>query len=477
MKARIRIRMGSNHAHYAGGLVDGAKMLELFGDVATELCIRADGDEGLFRAYDAVEFLAPVRAGDFIEAEGTITRWGKTSLGMEFVARKVIVPTPLRHDTFESSADLLPEPIIVCRARGTCVVPENVRRKEVVGRPGPCIMTAAIVGAETTRAQNPHLPLTADELAAEAARCAKAGASVIHLHVRDEEGRASQEGKRFREAIRKIRARTDVIIQTSTGGAVGMSVAERAGPLECTGADAPDMATLNVGTINFGEDVFMNRAADTAEMARRIRAHGAMPEVEVYDAGHLDIAADAGEAGAGAGAAASAVRARRQRRAGGERANLEYLVERMESMLPAGCTLGRRRRRAAPAADGRAGGDVGRQRARRPRGQHLGRQGRRSPKARRRWSRAPSSCASATAARSRRRRGARAARGQAAVIGRAPRGAERRSDGARCSAAARGRAAVGRRALLDRCARPSGRQGGARRRSHVRGAITGARDA
>src|SRR5262249_3124811 len=84
MKARIRIRMGSNHAHYAGGLVDGAKMLELFGDVATELCIRADGDEGLFRAYDAVEFLAPVRAGDFIEAEGTITRWGKTSLGMEF---------------------------------------------------------------------------------------------------------------------------------------------------------------------------------------------------------------------------------------------------------------------------------------------------------------------------------------------------------------------------------------------------------
>ncbi|MCU1282027.1 MAG: 3-keto-5-aminohexanoate cleavage enzyme, partial [bacterium] len=176
MKARIRIRMGSNHAHYAGGLVDGAKMLELFGDVATELCIRADGDEGLFRAYDAVEFLAPVRAGDFIEAEGTITRWGKTSLGMEFVARKVIVPTPKRDDTFESSADLLAEAVVVCRARGTCVVPENVRRADVKGRPGPCIVTAAIVGAETTRAQNPHLPLTADELAAEAERCAKAGA-------------------------------------------------------------------------------------------------------------------------------------------------------------------------------------------------------------------------------------------------------------------------------------------------------------
>src|SRR5205814_10487050 len=132
----------------------------------------------------------------------------------------------------------------------------------------------------------------ADGLAAEAERCAKAGASVIHLHVRDDAGRASQEGRRFRDAIRAIRARTGVIIQTSTGGAVGMSVAERAGPLECTGSDAPDMATLNVGTINFGEDVFMNKAADTVEMARRIGAHGAMAEVEVYDAGHLDIAAD-----------------------------------------------------------------------------------------------------------------------------------------------------------------------------------------
>src|SRR5438045_9757544 len=94
MKARIRLRMGSNHAHYAGGLVDGARMLSLFGDVATELCIRAYGDEGLFRAYDAVEFLAPVRAGDYIEAEGEIVRWGKTSLGMTFVARKVIEAQP-----------------------------------------------------------------------------------------------------------------------------------------------------------------------------------------------------------------------------------------------------------------------------------------------------------------------------------------------------------------------------------------------
>src|ERR1043165_423816 len=103
MKALIRVRMGGRDAHYAGGLVDGAKLLELFGDVATELCVRADGDEGLFRAYDSVEFLRPVRAGDFIEAEGQIVSYGRTSLTMEFVARKVIGPAAGAH---ASSADL-----------------------------------------------------------------------------------------------------------------------------------------------------------------------------------------------------------------------------------------------------------------------------------------------------------------------------------------------------------------------------------
>jgi 3-keto-5-aminohexanoate cleavage enzyme len=282
--------MGGPEAHYAGGLVDGAKMLQLFGDVATELCIRVDGDEGLFRAYQEVEFLAPVRAGDFIEAEGHVIRWGTTSFDIAFEARKVIAPVD-GHVVPASAADVLIPPVVVCRARGTCVVPKGVRRPGAFGRPAPCIITAAIVGAETTRAQNPYLPITAEELGEEAARCAAAGATVIHLHARDSSGGASQDTGLFRAAIRAIRSRCDVIVQTSTGGAVGMSVAERAGPLGCTGADAPEMATLNVGTINFGEDVFMNKAADTVEMAGRIRAHGAVPEVEIYDAGHIDIAA------------------------------------------------------------------------------------------------------------------------------------------------------------------------------------------
>ena len=86
--------MSSQDAHYAGNLVDGARMLALFGDLATELLIRLDGDEGLFRAYESVEFLAPVFGGDYIEAVGRITRVGNTSRTMEFEARKVIRPLP-----------------------------------------------------------------------------------------------------------------------------------------------------------------------------------------------------------------------------------------------------------------------------------------------------------------------------------------------------------------------------------------------
>lgn len=123
----IRVRMSTADAHYGGNLVDGAKMLQLFGDVATELLIMQDGDEGLFVAYDKVEFLAPVHAGDFIEAVGKITHVGNSSRKMEFEARKVVSP---RVDISPSAADVLEEPVVVCRATGTCVVPKDCQRKK-----------------------------------------------------------------------------------------------------------------------------------------------------------------------------------------------------------------------------------------------------------------------------------------------------------------------------------------------------------
>lgn len=121
----IRLRMGGHDAHYGGGLVDGARVVGLFGDVATELLIALDGDEGLFVAYDSIEFTAPVFAGDYIEARGRITRVGRTSRAMEFEAVKVITA---RTDISPSAADLLTEPLVVCRARGTCVTPAECQR-------------------------------------------------------------------------------------------------------------------------------------------------------------------------------------------------------------------------------------------------------------------------------------------------------------------------------------------------------------
>jgi 3-aminobutyryl-CoA ammonia-lyase len=118
----IRLRMSAHDAHYGGDLVDGARMLGLFGDVATELLIRSDGDEGLFAAYESVEFLAPVLAGDYIEAEGRIVRFGSRSRTIEFEARKVIRARP---DRSPSAAEVLEPPVVVARARGTCVVPKK----------------------------------------------------------------------------------------------------------------------------------------------------------------------------------------------------------------------------------------------------------------------------------------------------------------------------------------------------------------
>lgn len=121
----LRLRVGAEQAHYGGGLVDGAFVLKLFGDAATELLIRHDGDEGLFRAYSAVEFLSPVGAGDYLEIEAQLTRVGKTSREMRFEARKVIAPAA---SGSTSSARLLDPPLVVARATGTCVVPLERQR-------------------------------------------------------------------------------------------------------------------------------------------------------------------------------------------------------------------------------------------------------------------------------------------------------------------------------------------------------------
>ncbi|MBL6989249.1 MAG: 3-keto-5-aminohexanoate cleavage protein [Bacteriovoracaceae bacterium] len=148
------------------------------------------------------------------------------------------------------------------------------------------IITCAILGAEVTKDVYPHLLTTPTDLAVEAAKAVEAGASIIHLHVRDEHGAPSQSVDVFKEVTSQIKSRCDCIIQYSTGGAVGTSLNERCAPLILK----PDMATLSMGTMNFGSAVFENDELTIKTIAKSIQEHGVVPELEIFDFGMIETA-------------------------------------------------------------------------------------------------------------------------------------------------------------------------------------------
>ncbi|MGE5649917.1 MAG: 3-keto-5-aminohexanoate cleavage protein [Bacillota bacterium] len=145
------------------------------------------------------------------------------------------------------------------------------------------IITAALTGAEVTREQQPALPVTPEEIGIAAEECARAGASIVHVHARHPDGRPTQDREIYRRIIAEVSRRCDVIVQVSTGGAVGMSAEERLAPVTLK----PEMATLSMGTVNFGGDVFMNHPRDMETFARVMAEHGVKPELEIFDSGML----------------------------------------------------------------------------------------------------------------------------------------------------------------------------------------------
>ena len=148
----------------------------------------------------------------------------------------------------------------------------------------PLIISSALVGAELNRDIYPFLPLTPEEIGIAAEEAVDAGASIIHLHVRDKEGKPTQSMDVFREAGRQISNRCDCILQYSTGGAVGTPLAERCEPL----ALKPEMATLSMGTMNFGDEIYENSAETITTIAGKIREHDIMPELEIFDYGMME---------------------------------------------------------------------------------------------------------------------------------------------------------------------------------------------
>ena len=150
------------------------------------------------------------------------------------------------------------------------------------------MITVAPCGAETTREHNPAVPFTPAEIAAEARRSFEAGARMIHVHARWDDGTPTQDPGRYRDTVAAIREEApEIVVQVSTGGAIGMTAAERLGSL----AAEPEMASLTCGTVNFGRGVFENPAPLMLEFATAILAAGVRPELEIFDLGHLDNAA------------------------------------------------------------------------------------------------------------------------------------------------------------------------------------------
>lgn len=150
----------------------------------------------------------------------------------------------------------------------------------------PLIVTAAVVGAETMREHTPHVPYTPEEIAEEALRCRQAGASIVHVHGRRDDGTPTQDRETFAEIFEQIRKRCDMVVQFSTGGAVGMEVEQRIEALPLR----PDMATLTTGSVNFGDEVFVNTMPMIRTIARRLKKYDIRPEIEVFDTGMIDTA-------------------------------------------------------------------------------------------------------------------------------------------------------------------------------------------
>ncbi len=152
------------------------------------------------------------------------------------------------------------------------------------------IITAAICGAEVTKEHNPNIPYSVREIGIEAEKAFLAGASIIHLHVREDDGTPTQDIKRFQACVDEIKNKCpDVIVQPSTGGAIGMSDEERLQPIFM--APPPEMATLDCGTMNFGGDeIFVNTENTIIHFAQEMNSRGIKPELECFDKGMIDMA-------------------------------------------------------------------------------------------------------------------------------------------------------------------------------------------
>lgn len=296
----LRQRLAAADAHTAGDVVDGARILRMFGDVAAELAIRLDGDEGRMRTFEAVEFSSPVHVGDYVEATGVVTNVGATTRTIAFEARKVVQPLR-RSDAAPTAADALAEPLVVSRAVGTLVVPEELQRR-------PRLVLPALSGPPPEHAHLPEprpiitppprvivtppsseLVVTAAievgdrpaDVASEAARCRDAGASVVQLW-----SRAARSHAAWLAVVEAVRASSDVLVEVTTRPPLLHADAAPAARSEVAALPV-DLEAIVCGSCNVGDRLLSSPRARVQALLSRARASRRGVVLECFDAGHV----------------------------------------------------------------------------------------------------------------------------------------------------------------------------------------------
>jgi 3-keto-5-aminohexanoate cleavage enzyme len=281
MHTTHKLRIPLSAPRSTDGSVRGTFYVDLLTDMAAELLFHIDGDEGELKNVVRLEMPETTYPGDFIQASAEVSHWGPGMRRVAITVQKLagsIAPAV----SASGAGHVLTHAKLVCAAEGVFWVADERRRLQ--NAIPPLIITAAPVGYQTTREDSPHLPLTPEEIAADVARCAAEGATVVHLHVRDAAGRPTQRRDVFAETIRLIRARCSIIVQVSTEGEASMDVVTRCEPL---GAGA-DMASLAPGTVNRGDHIFFNSKPVMEHMALLTQQAGLVPCIECCDLGFIE---------------------------------------------------------------------------------------------------------------------------------------------------------------------------------------------
>lgn len=281
MYTRSKFRVPLSVAARPDGTAEVSWLIDRLGDLAAEILIKVDGDEGVLRSLSSLELTEPLLPGDFLEVGAEVSHWSETGRQIGFHVQK-LGGTLAGGAPGASAGVWLTHPKTVGTARALYEV--AAERRRVQEGPLPLVIVAAPVGWHTSREDTPYVPLTPEEIAADVARCVVEGATVVHLHVRDDAGNPTLSLERFQETIGRIRQRCEVLIQVSTEGDASLDVATRCQPV---GAGA-DLVSIATGTVNRGDHIYFNSKPLMEHLALQASQASLTPVFEIFDLGFME---------------------------------------------------------------------------------------------------------------------------------------------------------------------------------------------